>query len=112
MEKTVKEGTVFEKKVPQVFINGENAVAVDNINEFEGHGGGALHGIKISAGRAETAVTTERDKFEFATAGTAVHGTAKGGITAVDHLVHIFNHRGARMQCIKHFFIMFGKDFL
>lgn len=87
-------------------------MAVDNINEFEGHGGSAFHGIKVSAGRAETAVTAERNKFELSTVRTTIHCSAKGGITAVDHPVHIFNHRGARMQCIKHFFIMFGKDFL
>ena len=46
-------------------------MAVRDINEFKGYGGSTVHGIVISAGR------------------TAIHGLAKGRITAVDHLINI-----------------------
>lgn len=63
IEETIKQGSVFQKEMPEVFINGKNTVAVGNIDQFKGHRGGALHGIVVSVGRAETAVTAEGDKF-------------------------------------------------
>ena len=56
MEKTVEEGAVIEKKVPELFINGKDTMAVRDINKFKGHRGSTIHGIFISTGRAETAV--------------------------------------------------------
>ena len=47
------------------------------------HRGRAFHSVFITAGRAETAAATERDEFQLAAVGTAVHGTAKGRIAAV-----------------------------
>lgn len=82
MEKTVKEGAVIEEKVPELFINGKDTMAVRDIDEFKGHRGRAFHSIFISASRAETAVAAERDKFELTAVRTAVHGTAKGRISA------------------------------
>lgn len=93
MEKAVKKFTVIEEKSAEIFINGENTMPVGNIDQFKGHRGSALHGIKVSAGRTETAVAAERDEFLFATVGTAIHGTAKGSIAAVDHFIHVFNDR-------------------
>lgn len=63
VKKTVKEGTVFEEKIPEGFINGKNAVAVLDIYQLKGHAGSAFHGIFIAAGRAETAMAAERDKL-------------------------------------------------
>ena len=60
MEKTVEEGAVIEKKVPELFINGKDTMAVRDINKFKGHRGSTIHGIFISTGRAETAVAAER----------------------------------------------------
>ena len=53
----------MEKEIPQLFINGEYAVAVCDIDQFKGHRGSTLHGIEISAGRAEAAMAAERNKF-------------------------------------------------
>ena len=63
MKKAVKERAVKEKKLPELFINGENTMAVCDIDQFKGHRCSTLHGIEISAGRAEAAMTAERNKF-------------------------------------------------
>ncbi len=63
MKKAVKERTVIEEKIPELLINGEDAMAVGNIDQFKGHRGSALHGIEVSTGRAEAAVAAKRDKF-------------------------------------------------
>lgn len=97
MKKAVKERTVIEEKVPELGINGKNAMAVDNIDQFKGHRGSALHGIKVAAGGTKAAVAAERDEFQLSTVGTAVHGTARGRITAADHFIHVFNHRSTWM---------------
>ena len=86
MEKTVEEGAVIEKKVPELFINGKDTMAVRDINKFKGHRGSTIHGIFISTGRAETAVAAERDKFQLTAGRAAIHGPAKGRIATIDHL--------------------------
>lgn len=83
MEETVQERAVLEEKGTEIFINGKDAMAMADIDELKKHRGGAFHSVFITAGRAETAAATERDEFQFAAVGTAVHGTAKGRIAAV-----------------------------
>ncbi len=112
MEQTVEEGTVVKKKIPELFIDCKNAVAVMYIYQFKGHVGSAFHGIFITAGGVETAVAAERDKFELTTVGAAKHGTAKGRIAAVYHLIDIFHLSLSGMKGIFNFLIMFNKDFL
>lgn len=63
MEKAVQERTVMQEEIPEIFVNGKNAMPVGNVDKFKGHGGSAFHGMFIAAGEAETAVATERDKF-------------------------------------------------
>ena len=77
MEKTVQEGTVLEEKVPEIFINGKNAMTVLDIDEFKSHTGGAFHSIFVAAGRAKTAVAAERNKLKVPAVGAGVHGTTK-----------------------------------
>ena len=77
MKETVKKGTIFEKEISEMIINGKDTVTVLDIDELKGHTGSAFHGILVSTGRAETAVTSEGDKFKFAAMGTAIHGTTK-----------------------------------
>ncbi len=93
MEEAVKEGTVTQKKLPELLINREDAMAVDDIYELKGHRSSALHGVEITTGRAEAAVTAKRDKFQLAAVGTAVHGAAESGITTVDHFIYVVNNR-------------------
>ena len=83
MEETVQERAVLEEKGTEIFINGKDAMAMADIDELKKHRGGAFHSIFITTGRAETAAATERDEFQLAAVGTAVHGTAKGRIAAV-----------------------------
>ena len=93
MKEAVKERTVTQKKLPELFINGKNTMAVGNINEFKGHRGSALHGVEISAGGTEAAVAAERDEFQLSAMRTAVHSPAERGIAAVNHFFHVFNDR-------------------
>ena len=83
MEETVQERAVLEEKGTEIFINGKDAMAMADIDELKKHRGRAFHSVFITAGRAETAAATERDEFQLAAVGTAVHGTTKGRIAAV-----------------------------
>ena len=112
MKETVKQSTVFQEKVTKVFINNKNTMAVLDINKFKRHGSSAFHGILVSAGRAETAVTTERNKLEISAVDTAIHGTTIRRITTVDHLIDIFHLSRSGMKSIFEFFIMICKDLL
>lgn len=91
MKKAVEEGAVIEEKAPELGINGKNTMPVGNTDQFKGHRDSALHGIKVAAGRTEAAVAAERNEFQFAAVGTAIHCTTKGRIAAVDHLINIFD---------------------
>lgn len=93
MEETVKQGAVIQEEIAELFINGEDTVAVWDIDKFKGHRGGALHGVEITAGRTEAAVAAERDEFQPAAVGTAVHGAAERGVTTVDHFIYVINNR-------------------
>ena len=112
MKQAVKEYTVFKEEVTEIFVDGENAMPVSNINQFEGHVGGAFHRILIPTGGTEATVTPEGNEFKFPTFGAAVHGTAIRRITTINHLLDVFNYCVARMKSIYHFFIMIGKDSL
>ena len=91
MKETVKERAILQEKITEGRINDKNAMTVSDINELKGNRGSAFYGIFITAGRAETTVTTERNKLEISAVGTAIHGTTKRRITTVDHLIDIFH---------------------
>ena len=112
MKQAIEQGTVREKECAKVFIDCEDAMAVCDIDQFKRHAGGAFHGIFIAAGRAEAAMTAEGNKLEFTAVRTAVHGTTKGWITAVDHLIDIFHLSFSGMKSIYNFFIVVRKDIL
>ena len=112
VKETIEQRTVFEKELAEVFINCENTVAVSGIHQLKGHICSAFHGVFVTTGRAETAVTAKRNKPKFATVGTAVHGTTEGWVATVDHLIDIFHLRFSGMKSIYNFFIMVCKDFL
>ena len=77
MEETVQERSVLKEEAAEIFINGKNAMAVLDTNEFERHTGGAFHSIFISAGRTKAAVTAKWNKLEVTAVGAGVHGAAK-----------------------------------
>ena len=97
MEEAVKQGAVIEEETAELVINGKNTVAVWDIDKLKGHGGSALHGVEITAGRAEAAVAAERDEFQLSAMRTAVHFPAERGIAAVNHFFHVLNDRIAWM---------------
>lgn len=97
MKETVKERAILQEKITEGRINGKNAMTVSDINELKGHRGSAIHGIFITAGRAETAVTTKRYEFIVTTFITDVHCATEGNVATVKHLVYILNDRFARM---------------
>lgn len=112
MEKTVKERPVKKEKVPELFINGENTVAVLDIKEFKRHRGSTFHGIFIATGGAKAAVAAKRYKFKFTAVRAAKHGAAKRRIAAVKHPVDIFHLRFSGMKSIFNFFVMVFKNIL
>ena len=112
MKETVKERAILQEKITEGGINGKNAMTVSDINELKGHRGRAIHGIFITAGSAETAVTTERNKLEISAVDTAIHGTTIRRITTVDHLIDIFHLSRSGMKSIFDLFIMICKDLL
>ena len=83
-----------------------------DINQFKGHTGSAFHGIFVAAGRAETAMTAERNKFKISAVRTAVHGTTERWITAMNHLIDIFHLSFSGMKSIFNFFIIVSKNLL
>ena len=112
MKQAVKKRTVIEKEITKIFINGENTVTVLDVNEFTCHGSRAIHRILIAAGRAEAAVTAERNKLELSAVRAAVEGSAIRRITTMDHLVNVSHLSCPGMKSIFDFFIIVRKDFL
>jgi len=112
VEKVVEQSTVSQEKVTKIFINRKDTMAVFDINQLKGHGSSTFHRIFVSAGRAETTVTTEWNKFKLAAVRTSIHGTAKRWITTVDHLINVFRFRRSEMECTFDFFIVVSKDSL
>ena len=110
MKETVKERAILQEKITEGRINGKNAMTVSDINELKGHRGSAIHGIFITAGSAETAVTTERNKLEISAVDTAIHGTNKRSITTVHDLIYIFHLSRSAKKIIFYFLIMICKD--
>ena len=68
-----------------------------HIYDFEGHGSSAFDGIFRTASRTEPTVTTKWNKLKSTTGGTAVHGTTKSWIPAVNHSVNVLDDRFTRM---------------
>jgi len=112
MEDTVKKPAVLEKKVTQVFINSKNTVSVLDVNELEGYLGSSFHSIFITTSRTETAVTSERNKFEITTVRAAIHGTTQRKITVVDHFLNAFQFAFTQMKSISDFVKTIIENFL
>ena len=112
MKEAVQVGMVLKEKVAEIFINGKNAMAVLDTDEFERHTCGALHSIFVATGGAKVAVTAGRDKFEVPAMRASVHTTTKRRNATVDHLINIFYLSFSGMKSIFNFFIKVCKDSL
>ena len=86
--------------MPELLVNGKNAVPVLAAEELEGHGGGAFLAVFNTTGRAEAAFTAERDELHFAAVGAGIHSPAEGRVTAVNHFFDVFHFNGPRMERI------------
>ena len=81
-------------------------------DEFADHSSCTFTGVEIAAGRAKPGMAAKRDKFKKPAVSAGIHSSTKSGITAINHLVDIFNLDRTRMAGIKDFFIMISKDSL
>ncbi len=111
-EQAVQQGAVFQEIRPEFFGDRKNTMPVVAVDQFACHGSCPLPCIKVAASRTETGMAAKRDKVKMTALRTAVHGTAEGGVTTVDHLINVFNLRGTGMKSIEYFFIMIAEDFL
>lgn len=112
LEKAVEEGTVFEKEVSEIFINGKDTVAVSAGDEFEGHVCGAFLTVFHSTGRAKSGMAAERDKLKASAVGACIHGSAERGVPAVDHLGDVFHFNVSGMQGVLNDFVVVFKNLL
>ena len=112
IEQTIQTGTVIQEKLTEFFRNRKNTMPVVAADQFACHGGCPLPGIKVTARWTETGMAAKRDKVKMPALGAAVHGTAEGGVTAVDHLINVFDLRGTGMKSIHDFFVVIAEDFL
>ena len=106
MKKTIEQRTISAEKDAKLLWDGKNAMSVNTLNDFEGHGSGALDGIEISAGRAETAFAAKRNKFERTTRRTPIHGSTISRISAMNHLIDAFKNNRASLKGVLDFFVM------
>lgn len=106
MKEAIGKRTISAKEDAQFFGDGENTMSVNALDNLKRHRSGALNGIEVTAGRAETALAAKGNKFERTTRRTPKHGAAKGGITATNHLFNGFHNDWASFECILDFFEM------
>ena len=112
LKETVEQGTVFKEKMPERIVDGENKVSVSTVDELKGHSNRPVVGIFSTTGRAKLRMTAKRDKFEVSTMGAAIHGTAIGGITAVDDLFNVFRDNRSWFYIVFNNFIIIFQHFL
>jgi len=90
-KKKVEKRTILQEINAQLFWDGKYTMPVNTGNEFTGHMKRAEQVVFVAAGRAETALATEGNKFKITTVSAGIHGTAVRRVTTMNHLVDIFN---------------------
>ena len=106
MKKAIEQRAISAEEDTKFLRDGKNAMSVNALNDFEGHGSGTLDGIEITAGRAETAFAAKRNKFERTTRRTPIHGSAISRISAMNHLIDAFKNNRASLKGVLDFFVM------
>lgn len=112
LEKAAEEGTVLQEEMPELLIDGKDTVAVMAAEELEGHGGGAFLAVFDTTGRAEAALTAERDELQFTALGAGIHGSAEGRVAAVYHLIDVLHFNSSGMEGILDNFIIVFENLL
>ena len=106
LKETVKQVTVFQKKMAKGFVDGEDKMPVSALNQFEGHGSRPVVGIFSATGRAKFGMAAERNKLESTAMGAAIHGSAIRRVTAVDHFFNVFHDNRSGLQVVFNNFII------
>jgi hypothetical protein len=112
MEETVQEFSIFKKVASKFFRNGENTMTVLAGNEFTGHRKRTVKIIHVATGRAETAFAVKGNIFKVTTMRAAPEDTAIGRISAMNHLINIFNNGRSGMKFVDDMLIIIGKNLL
>jgi hypothetical protein len=112
LEKAVQEGAVFQEEMPELLINGKDAVAVAAPQELEGHGRGTFLAVLYATGGAEAALAAERDELHLPALGAGIHGSAEGRVATVHHLFDVLHFDSPGMEGILNYFVIIFKDFL
>lgn len=110
VKETVKQGSILEKVNTKFFWNGKNTMAMNTGDKLARHVKRTFLVVTIATRRAKTALATESDKFQISTVRAAIHGATIGRVTAMKHLVDVFNNRSAWMKLVNHMFIIIIKD--
>ena len=92
-KQTIQKFAVLKEKRTKFFCNSKNAMAVLNIDYFKRHGGGAVNGVFISTSRTETTMAAKWNEFKISASSATIHGTAKGRIPTIKHLINVVNNR-------------------
>ena len=79
-------------------------------NKLAGHMKRTKLVVFVSTGRTKTAFTAKGNKFKISTVRTAIHGTTVRRVTAMDHLVDIFNDSRTWMEFVNDMFIIISKN--
>ena len=98
--------------MPEFFRNGKDTVPVSAVDKLTCHSSGAFASVKITACWTESGMTSKRNKLQVAAMRAGIHGTAVSWVTAVDHLVNIFNFNRTRVESIKYLFVMIAENIL
>lgn len=81
-------------------------------NQLERHSGGTFYRVKSATGGTEATVIAERYKLGVSAFATAVKSTAKGWISAMDHLRNVFHFHVLWMTGVFDYFVMIAKNVL
>ena len=106
MKKAVEQRTVSAEEDAKLFGDGEDAVPVNTLDDFERHRSSALNGIEITTGRAKTTFAAKRNKFERTTRRTPIHSSAVSRISAMNHLFDVFKNNRASLKGVLDFFVV------
>ena len=79
-------------------INGKDTMTMSAIDKFKRHDSRPIYRVLSTTGRAKFRMATKRNKLKIATVGASIHGTAKGWVSTVNHLVNVIHNNGTRMK--------------
>lgn len=112
LEKTAQERAVLKEKVPELFVNGKNKMAMGTADELERDLRCAFDRVFITAGGTKLGMAAERNKFKLTTMRAFVHGSTIGRIPTIDHFFNSLHNNLTRMENIFYFFKMLFKNSL